>query len=81
MKAKENGKKTCKVKWKGNRYISKEARHFNDQSITDKEAIDLLKKKHLNESDFITLPEDYKKAAPKKEEPKKTEKKTEEKTK
>lgn len=60
MKAKEITKKTCIVKWNGNRYISKQARHFNSENITDVQALDLLKKGHLSENDFKELPEDYK---------------------
>jgi len=59
MKAKENTKRTCKPNWKGNIYISKEARHFNDIHTTDEEAITLLKRKHISEDMFSILPEGY----------------------
>jgi len=58
-KAETNIKRTCKPKWRGNMYISKEARHFNDLFITDEEAITLLKRKHITEDMFSVLPEGY----------------------
>lgn len=66
-------KRTCKPKWKGLRYISKEHSHFNSETIDDETAIKLLKRKSLSKDDFIKLPEDYEKKPKKKEEPKKAE--------
>jgi hypothetical protein len=62
-KANKNIKRTCKPKWKGNMYIAKEARHFNDVYITDEEAIAVLKRGNISEDMFEVLPEDYKKKA------------------
>lgn len=73
MKAKE--KKTCVAKFKGLRFINSMQAHIHGEMITDSQALRALLGGHLKESDFITLPEDYKlKAEPKtkKEKAKKT---------
>lgn len=51
--------RTCKPKWKGLKFIHRVARHYSDQLITDKQAVDLLKKGLLTEADFLTLPAGY----------------------
>lgn len=58
-KAEKNIKRTCKPNWKGNKYISKEARHFNSDFITDEEAITILKRKSISEDEFSVLPDGY----------------------
>ena len=70
MKAKEYEsikKRTCKPAWHGLMYINKMARHYNSELITDEQAIELLNKKLLKESNFEKLPENYKKEAKKTE--------------
>lgn len=59
-KAKQNTQRTCKPNWKGNLYIPKEARHFNDLHITDEEAIRIIERKHISEDKFSILPEGFK---------------------
>jgi len=54
-------KRTCVPAWKGLKFIFKKARHFNDQIITDEQAIGLLDEGFLKESDFKKLPAGYKK--------------------
>lgn len=49
--------RTCKPAWNGNKYINATARHWNSDFITDDDAIMLLDKGFLNESDFKILPE------------------------
>jgi len=56
--------RTCKPNWKGIRYIPATARHWNDELVTDKEAMMLLEKGFLKSTDFITLPADYNKPVP-----------------
>ena len=53
--------RTCKPAWKGLKYINKLAKHFNNELLTDEQAVDLLNKGHLKESDFFVLPNGYKK--------------------
>lgn len=56
-KAKE---RTCKPAWKGLKYLPQEAKHFNSELLTDEQAVTLLQRGHLKETDFIKLPEGYK---------------------
>ena len=56
-KHKEIMERTCIPKWKGLRFIWGD--HYSDATITDEQAIRLLKNKGLNESDFKKLPEGY----------------------
>lgn len=51
--------RTCKPKWRGLKYINKLAKHFNNDLITDETAIKLLNEGHLNENDFVKLPDGY----------------------
>lgn len=51
--------RTCKPAWKGLMFIHKEGRHFNDEFITDEQAIALLNRGHLTEKDFTKLPDGY----------------------
>ena len=63
MKAKEyeeTKNRTCVPAWNGNMYIHKLCRHFNNENITDKQALMLLNEKHVKESAFKTLPDGYK---------------------
>lgn len=53
-------KRTLKPAWSGNKYKSKAARHFNSNLITDEEAIEYLYLGIFQESEFLTLPENYK---------------------
>lgn len=46
--------RTCKPKWRGLRFI--DGNHYSNESITDEQAIKLLKKGSLKESDFKVLP-------------------------
>jgi len=59
-------KKTCVAKWNGNKYVASMASHLNSGNITDDQAIKALVGGHLKESDFLELPEDYKKKPAKK---------------
>src|SRR4030042_3373944 len=52
-------KRTCKPAWNGLKYIHKAGRHYNNELITDTQAIDLLERGFLNESDFIEMPEKF----------------------
>ena len=56
MESKVN--RTCKPKWKGLRYIWGD--FYSDETITDEQAIKLLKSKGLQELEFEVLPEGYK---------------------
>jgi len=51
--------RTCKPNWNGNKYIHRAGRHYSNIYINDKEAIDLINRKFINESDFDVLPEEY----------------------
>lgn len=53
--------RTCKPKWNGLRLINGD--HFSNEWITDEEAIKLLQRGYLNESDFDVLPDGFKKEA------------------
>ena len=62
MKAKEfdeSKKRTCVPNWKGNMYINKLARHFNDAFLTDQDALKLLNGGYVKESAFKVLPDGY----------------------
>jgi hypothetical protein len=48
--------RTCKPAWKGNRYIPSRGRHYNNELLTDEQAIELLSTGDLKEKDFFTLP-------------------------
>jgi hypothetical protein len=52
-------KRTCIPAWNGLKYIHKAGRHYNHELITDVEAIDLLERGFLSESDFIKMPEGF----------------------
>ena len=54
--------RTCKPAWNGLWLINAAARHYNSEWITDEEAIDLLNRGIVKESDFEVLPENYKPA-------------------
>lgn len=54
--------RTCKPNWKGLRFIWGD--HYSDTTITDEQAIKLLKNKGLSESDFKVLPKGYKDETP-----------------
>lgn len=56
--------RTCKPSWSGLKYIRTTAKHWNDQLLTDKEAIYLLENKHLEIKDFEVLPADFGKPIP-----------------
>ena len=47
--------RTCKPNWKGLRFIK--GNHYNNENITDAEAIKLLRAGLLQHSDFEVLPE------------------------
>jgi hypothetical protein len=51
--------RTNKPKWKGVKYLPQTASHYNSDTITDAQALDLLERKFLKESDFETLPLKY----------------------
>jgi hypothetical protein len=55
----EAKQRTCIPNWNGNKYIHRAGRHYSNVYITDKQAIDLLEKNLINESDFIKLPDGY----------------------
>jgi len=50
--------RTCKPKWSGLRFIWGD--HYSDETLTDEQAIKLLKNKGLQERDFEILPKGYK---------------------
>jgi hypothetical protein len=52
-------KRTCEPAWTGLKYIHTEGRHYNNEIITDKQAIDLLEKGVLTEADFVKMPEGF----------------------
>jgi hypothetical protein len=52
-------KRTCIPAWTGLKYIHKSGRHFNNELITDVQAIDLLERGFLSETDFIKIPEGF----------------------
>ncbi len=52
-------KRTCVPAWNGLKYIHKAGRHYNNEIITDTQAIDLLERGFLTEQDFTKLPEGY----------------------
>lgn len=56
--------RTCKPAWNGLKYINATARHWNNELLTDKDAIGLLEKKFLFESDFEILPVNWGKPIP-----------------
>lgn len=56
--------RTCKPAWSGLKYIPATARHWNDELITDKDAVYLLDNGFCKASDFETLPEGYGKPIP-----------------
>lgn len=56
--------RTCKPAWNGLMFIHAEARHYNNEYITDEQAITLLERGHLKEKDFIKLPDGYLKNEP-----------------
>lgn len=47
--------RTCKPKWKGLRFIK--GNHYNNENITDDEAIMLIRAGYLQHSDFEKLPD------------------------
>lgn len=52
--------RTCQPKWKGLKFINKPVcRHFNNELITDAQAISLLDAGFLKPEDFIKLPENW----------------------
>lgn len=51
--------RTCKPNWNGLKYISSTARHWNNELLTDKDAIYLLEGGHLTTKDFEVLPAEY----------------------
>lgn len=53
--------------FKGRRYVPKAAKHISSESLTDKDAIDMLKRKFLTVKDFKKLPDGYKQRQGKKE--------------
>ena len=60
--------RTCKPNWgkgctddNGLKFIHKEGRHYSSLYITDEQALSLLNRGLLNESDFDVLPEGYQK--------------------
>ena len=53
--------RTCKPAWRGLKYINKLAKHFNNELLTDDQAVDMLNKGHLKEADFFVLPKGYNK--------------------
>jgi len=55
--------RTCKPAWTGLRYISGAAKHFHADTFTDENAISLLDKGVLTQSDFITLPSGWNEVA------------------
>lgn len=56
--------RTCKPAWTGLKYIPATARHWNDELITDKDAVYLLDKGYCKKEDFEILPEGYGKPIP-----------------
>ena len=67
--------RTCQPNWgkgctnnNGLKFIHKEGNHYSSLYITDDQAISLLNRGLLNESDFDVLPEGYSKPLPKFEE-------------
>jgi len=61
MKKAEHAEKaknrTCQPAWNGLKFIPQLAKHFNSALITDDEAIKLLNEGHLQESNFVKLPD------------------------
>lgn len=55
----EAKERTCIPSWNGNKYIHRAGRHYSNVYITDKQAIELLEKNLINESDFEKLPDGY----------------------
>jgi hypothetical protein len=51
--------RTNKPKWKGVKYLPQTANHYNSDTLTDAQALDLLEKKFLKETDFEVLPVKY----------------------
>ena len=51
--------RTCEPNWDGLKYIHVTARDWNDKNLTDKDAVYLLEKGYLKESDFKILPIEY----------------------
>lgn len=61
IKEMENNKPTFKINRIGLMYVGKPfCRHYNLQSMSDKDATDLLQKGFLQEKDFSKLPDLYK---------------------
>lgn len=56
--------RTCKPAWNGLKFIPSTARHWNNELLTDKEAINLLEKKFLTPVDFEVLPAEWGKPIP-----------------
>ncbi|HON19723.1 MAG TPA: hypothetical protein PLW70_00100 [Bacteroidales bacterium] len=52
----EAKERTCVPAFKGVKYISRAAKYFNADTLSDRDAIFLLKHKCLTEEDFIKLP-------------------------
>lgn len=57
----ETNKRTLQPAWDGLKYIHSEGGHYNSLLITDEQAIRLLNEGKLRESDFVKLPEGFKK--------------------
>lgn len=55
-KYEEVQKRTCVPNWLGNKYIREAARHYNNENITDEEALMLLNIGALAEGDFKVMP-------------------------
>lgn len=53
----ESKKRTCIPAFTGRRYISRAGRNFHSETLTDRDAIFLLEKGFLTESDFLKLPD------------------------
>ena len=51
--------RTCQPRWKGLKFINKVARHFNNELLTDRQAISLLDSGLLKQDDFVKLPDGY----------------------
>lgn len=51
--------RTCIPKWNGLKYLSKTAKHWSSDMLTDEEATNLLVKGHIQEICFTKLPDEY----------------------
>jgi hypothetical protein len=56
--------RTCKPAWNGLKYIPSTARHWNNELITDKDAMYLLEKGFVKENEFEILPSEWGKPIP-----------------